>query len=70
MLPVLGAEAEAFSIKDSVSGVVTKFTGGMQDVATQGLDLITKAAPFIIAIVGAGVVIRMGIKWLKSVKGN
>lgn len=68
MLPVLGAEADAFSIKDSISGVVTKFSTGMQEVATQGLDLIGKAAPFIIAVVGAGVVIGMGIKWVKKIK--
>ena len=70
MIPVLGAEnpENTFSIAESIGGVVTKFTSGMGEVAKQGIELISSAAPYIIAVVGAGIAIGMGIKWLKQIR--
>lgn len=70
MIPVLGAEnpENTFSIAESIGGVVTKFTSGMGEVAKQGIELISSAAPYIIGVVGAGIAIGMGIKWLKQIR--
>lgn len=66
---VLGAEGAAFSVSDSIKSVTTQFAAGMKDVADAGLGLLGDAAPFIIAVVGAGVVLSFGVKWIKKIRG-
>lgn len=70
LLNVLGAEGETtFSIAESLSKVTTSFGTAMKDVAQSGLGLIGDALPFIVAVVGAGVLVGFGIKWVKKIRG-
>ena len=62
---VLGA---AGTITTDLSEVVTTFTTGMGEVKTQGLSLLNSAAPYIITIVAAAVVIKFGVSLLKHFK--
>lgn len=62
---VLGAESQ---LTTDLSGVVTTFTTGMGEVKTQALSLLNSAAPFIITIVAAAVVIKFGVSLIKHFK--
>ncbi|MCI5500929.1 MAG: hypothetical protein MR409_03240 [Lachnospiraceae bacterium] len=67
MIPVsvLGAES---ALSTDIAGVVTTFTTGMSDVKDQALSLLNTAAPYIITIVAAVIVIKFGIGLLKHFK--
>lgn len=67
MIPVSVFGAET-TLTTDIAGVVTTFTTGMSDVKDQALSLLNTAAPYIITIVAAVIVIKFGIGLLKHFK--
>jgi len=48
--------------------IITAFTSSFADLQASALDLLSKSVPYIVVIVGAGVVIALGIKVVKKFK--
>ena len=67
---VLGAVcALAEETTSPVDRVVSEAGSQMEGVFNGGLSMITTALPYILALVGAGVIIAIAVKWVKKIKG-
>lgn len=52
-----------------MEGIMTTIKQQMAALGGNATEAITAALPYIIGVVGAGVIISIGIKWVKKIKG-
>lgn len=52
-----------------VDSIMTTIKEQMAALGGNATEVLTAALPYIIGVVGAGVIISIGIKWVKKIKG-
>lgn len=54
----------------AMSGITTAVTGALQTVQTDAMSIISSVLPYALAIVGAVLVVTIGIKVFKRISGK
>lgn len=53
----------------SISAITTAFTTGLSQIQTDAMSLISAALPIALGIAGVFMVVRLGIRFFRSVAG-
>lgn len=65
----ISALAEGETTTSPVDRVVSEAGTQMGNVFNGALSMISTALPYILGLVGAGVIIAVAVKWIKKVRG-
>lgn len=67
-MDIVYAEAGT-GVTTDVSTIVSAITNQASSIITDGISMISGVAPYIVAMIGVGVVLSIGLKYIRKMRG-